>query len=353
VLKRSWASVGFTVVLFICTGVWAQAAGSGAGLQKPSPSGAVGDITTKADVEEDWSTPSLKGSDLRPIPPLVAEVDRDQLFVREFVRVQWRDGDPIDLYVIRPANNPKPPVVLYLYSYPSENDHFFDQSFCEFLTKNGVAAVGFVSALTGQRYHTRPMKEWFVSQLPESLATSAHDVQMVLNYLETRGDLDMSNVGMFGDGSGATIAILAASVDARIKALDLLNPWGDWPDWVAKSARIPEKERPTYMKPEWLASVAPLDPLKWLPELKTQSIRVRQVDSVIVTPEAARKKMEAALPPQAKLIRFKDQDEFVRSIADGSGFDWIKAQVLNQGQVQTSNAGGTRSDDASGNSIAK
>jgi hypothetical protein len=39
---------------------------------------------------------------------------------------------------------------------------------------------GFVSALTGHRYHDRPMKEWFLSELQECLAV-AHDVQLVLN----------------------------------------------------------------------------------------------------------------------------------------------------------------------------
>ena len=36
-------------------------------------------------------------------------------------------------------------------------------------------------------------------------------------------------------GSGAAIAILAAAIDPRLKALDLVDPWGDWPDWLAKS----------------------------------------------------------------------------------------------------------------------
>jgi len=46
-------------------------------------------------------------------------------------------------------------------------------------------------------------------------------VQMVLNYLETRGDLDMSRVGMFGQGSGATIAVLASAVDTLDRLLEL------------------------------------------------------------------------------------------------------------------------------------
>jgi iron complex outermembrane receptor protein len=78
-------------------------------------------------------------------------------------------------------------------------------------TEGGFAAIGFVSALTGHRFHNRSMKEWFISELQEALGTSVHDVPMILNYLSTRGDLDMDNIGMFGQGSGGAIAILAAS----------------------------------------------------------------------------------------------------------------------------------------------
>jgi hypothetical protein len=53
-----------------------------------------------------------------------------------------------------------------------------------------------VSALNGHRYTYRPMKQWFVSELQEALGSSVHDVQMILNYLSTRDDLDMSRVGM-------------------------------------------------------------------------------------------------------------------------------------------------------------
>src|ERR1700734_1539970 len=135
-------------------------------------------------------------------------------------------GDPIDLYIIRPKGIAKAPLILYLYSYPSETDRFRNNEYCARLTKDGFAAIGFVSALTGQRYANRPMKEWFVSELQESLGSSVHDVQMILNYLSTRDDLDMSRVGMFGVGSGGTIAILAAAVDPRIKAIDVIDPWG-------------------------------------------------------------------------------------------------------------------------------
>ena len=105
------------------------------------------------------------------------------------------------------------------------------------------------------------MKEWFVSELQEALGKSTHDVQMTLNYLATRGDLDMNRVGMFGQGSGGTIALLAAAADDRIRAVDVLDPRG-LAGLASPIARRPGKERANYLKPEFLTRVAPLDPVR-------------------------------------------------------------------------------------------
>jgi len=206
--------------------------------------------------QESLSSLSLSDSKLRAAAPVLGEKDEYPEFTRELLQVQWRSNDAIDLYVIKPHGIAKPPVVLYLYSYPSETDRYRDNDYCKRVTSNGYAAVGFVSALTGQRYHDRPMREWFVSELPESLTESVHDVQMILRYLSERGDFDMGRFGIFGNGSGATIAILVAAVDPQVRAVDAIQPWGGWPTWLAKSSLIPETERATYLKPEFLASVA-------------------------------------------------------------------------------------------------
>jgi hypothetical protein len=277
---------------------------------------------------EDMSTPSIEGSELKAMEPVTMNQSTiDKAYSEEVARVQWRPADGIDLYIVKPEGVKNPPVILYLYSYPFEMDRFHDHDFCKFLVKDGYAAIGFPSYLTAERYHDVPMKEWFVSDLRQSLASTAHDVQMILNYLDTRGDLDMNRVGMFGDGSGASIAILAAAVDTRIKTLDLLDPWGDWPDWIAKSTRIPENERADYMKPEWLAKVAPLDPVKWLPQLKTQKIRMQFIKTVLVTPQMVQEKLEAAAPANAQIVHYDDAEAFKKAIDGGTGFDWIKQQM--------------------------
>ena len=92
---------------------------------------------------EHWDDLSLHGSELRPEPPVVGQVDEFPDFTRELVRVEWRVGDPIDLYIVRPAGVVKPPVIVYLYGYPGEAVRFLNNDLCKTVTKRGFAAVGF------------------------------------------------------------------------------------------------------------------------------------------------------------------------------------------------------------------
>jgi len=276
---------------------------------------------------EDWSSLSLANSELIPEKPLLGEKYDHPQFTRELLQVKWRQGDPIDLYVIRPKGVAHPPVLLYLYSYPSETEVFRGDAYCANVTKGGFAAIGFVSALNGHRYANRPMKEWFVSELQEALGSSVHDVQMTLNYLSTRDDLDMSRVGMFGVGSGGTIAILAAAADPRIKTIDVIDPWGDWPDWMAKSSLIPERERPNYLKPEFLKKVAPLDPVVWLPQLKSQHVRLQQVFDDSITPRVAQKRIQAAALGTARISTFETTRKFSAAESGDKLLQWMKDRL--------------------------
>ncbi len=287
---------------------------------------------------EDFSTASLATSHLHPDPPDLVDRDEEPGYISEWITVRWRPDDPIYLYVFRPTRVQKPPVVIYLYDYPAETDVFRDDDWCQRVTAGGYAAVGFVPALNGQRYHSRPMKEWFVSELQEALAKSAHDMQMVLDYLTERGDLDMNHVGVFGVGAGATIAISAASVDSRIKAIDLVDPWGDWPVWIARSEVVPDDERPLFLKPEFLKSVSAFDPVAVLPKLNTPRIRLDQVGQGSSTPEEAKKHVEATLPATAETHRFATFAEFDSMTASGGrAFDWIKLQLKAPESKQAAN----------------
>lgn len=285
---------------------------------------------------------TLDGSHLTALPPLIGERDESPEFTREFLRVEWRTGDPIDLYIIKPANVQKPPVALFLYSFPSDTDRFRSDNYCKTVTKYGFAVVGFVSALTGQRYHDRPMKESFVSELQESLVTSVHDVQMILNYLASRGDMDMQHVGMFGQGSGGTIAILAAAADTRLKAIDVLDPWGDWPDWFAGSSVLQGHDRAQFLTSQFQESVANLDPVQWLPRLNGRVLRLQNTEFDSITPASAKLRVKNALPKGAEFMSYGSLDEYQKHAASGGQIlSWLGSQLSPSGPLSAKSTGPT------------
>jgi len=270
---------------------------------------AVSSLAPEAESQvENWTelNAAKSGLDKSRIKALVLGRSDFPEYTSELVRVEWREGDPIDLYVMRPHGVAKPPVILYLYSFPGDTDRFKVEAWGKSVTKGGFAAVGFVSALTGQRYQMRPMREWFVSELQESLGTSTHDVQMILDYLAGRGDVDAAKVGMLGDGSGGAIAILAATADPRIAFVDANNPWGDWPDWLKGSRVVPESERAAYLKPEFLQKVSVLDPTKYLPHLAPGRIRIEQVAGDAMTPKDVQAKIAASAPSPGNIVQYPD-----------------------------------------------
>ena len=287
---------------------------------------ASGTGVTIARATESFSELTVKGSDLHPEPPILGSREQKLDFIRELWQVRWRPNDPIDLWVILPRGVKNPPVVLFLYGFPTETDRFKNDSYCSRVVQGGAAAVGFVSALTGHRYNYRPFKENFISELPEALASTVHDVHLVLDYLQSRGDLDMNRVGMFGQGSGGAIAIMSAAVDPRLKALDLLNPWGDWPDWFATAPNVPQTERANYLKPNFQKALKPLEPLQYLPQLKSQKLRIQFADDG--EPEKAISSLQAAAPSSAQVIRFATSRRMYNENSGGRLFEWI-AMALN------------------------
>jgi len=278
--------------------------------------------------QEDLKQLAIPGDGLKALPAVPDGVMETAAFTRELYQMQWREDDPIDVYVIRPKGVTKPPVTIYLYGYPVDANRFRNDAFCELVTRGGVAAIGFVPALTGQRYHGVPMRTWFVSELHDSIVKTVHDVQMIVNYAASRQDLDGSRVGIFGQGAGATIAGLAATADRRIQAVDLLDPWGDWPTWMAKSRLIPEAERAEFQKPGFLDPLTQLDPVKWLPALKDRPLKLDDALFESGTPLESKKRIEAALPASAKLQRYETQANFEKNaLADGQLVVWLQRQV--------------------------
>jgi acetyl esterase/lipase len=178
------------------------------------------------------------------------------------------------------------------------------------------------------------MREWFISELQESMGSSTHDVQLLIDYLAARKDLSAEQVGIFGQGSGASIAILSAAADNRIGVLDLLNPWGDWPDWLKTSPVVSEEESARYLTPEFLQRASAVDPATYLPQLNDRKLRVQQIMDDGDTPAAAKDKIAAATPP-GQLIQYPNQAAHREAWLKTGLTGWIASQYGIKSQPQT------------------
>jgi len=142
--------------------------------------------------------------------------------------------------------------------------------------------------------------------------------------------MDMDHVGMFGQGAGGAIAILAAQADPRIKTLDVLDPWGDWPDWLQSTKVVPPDERPKYITQGFLKSVAPLDPITYLHTLKTPNFRFQQMDTDVFTPKSAKDRIAAAVPEQAQVVKYAGPEDLMKAWKISGLSGWIKEQFRQQ-----------------------
>jgi hypothetical protein len=140
---------------------------------------------------------------------------------------------------------------------------------------------------------------------------------------------------MFTQGSGASIGILASAVDPRIKVLDALDPWGDWPTWMASSPFVPAEERAEYVKPEFLKKAAALEPIEWLPKIQAKKFRLQDAVFEPNTPPAAKEKLRAAVPAGATITLYKTTEEFNALVRGQHELEWIRHELRSLPDAET------------------
>ena len=94
-----------------------------------------------------------------------------------------------------------------------------------------------------------------------------------------------------------------------------------------RTSVVPDDERAKYATPEFLARVAQLDPLIWLPKMKAQSFRLEDVRQDPAVPDAAEEKMEEAAPESAEINQFGDRTALFPAVMGGKIFMWLQDKL--------------------------
>jgi hypothetical protein len=84
------------------------------------------------------------------------------------------------------------------------------------------------------------------------------------------------------------------------------------------------------LTPEFLKSVAALDPVVYLPSLKTPSIRLQQTVSEPVTPKIAKERIAAAAPIPAQIVRYMSAEDLLKAWKVTGLSGWIKERMRSQ-----------------------
>ncbi len=124
-------------------------------------------------------------------------------------------------------------------------------------------------------------------------------------------------------------------MDRRIKVLDIIDPWGDWPTWMATSPFVPEEERAEYVKTEFLKKAAALDPVEWLPKIQAKKFRLQDAVFELNPPKSAKEKLRAAVPPHATVLIYKTPEEFNTVVRGKKELDWIQHELRSLPDTET------------------
>lgn len=176
------------------------------------------------------------------------------------------------------------------------------------------------------------LQAWELPRVAFSLRPSALDavsaILLILDYLETRPDVDSTRMILVGTSFGAPLAVIAGGIDPRAAAVAVVYGGGNLGDLIAhnlrRSGRLGRVPIPRIGAGlvGWAAAVAvfPLEPNRYAPLITPRPfLIVSGADDELIPRESVLSLHEAASPPkelvwmESKHLRPK-QEELMRSL---------------------------------------
>jgi 2,6-dihydroxypseudooxynicotine hydrolase len=143
--------------------------------------------------------------------------------INERVAIPYEDGRIIPGILRRPWNTRRPPVVILSPGLDSVKEEL--HTYSTDLLRRGIATLAVDGPGQGESEFDLPLR-------PDYEVPARH----IIDYLETRTDIDATRVGMLGVSLGGFFAVRAAAIEKRLKAVvmlasgyDLAAHWSRYP----------------------------------------------------------------------------------------------------------------------------
>jgi dienelactone hydrolase len=211
------------------------------------------------------------------------------------------------------------PAVLFVHWYgppaPTSNRTQFIPDAID-LAKTGVVSLLIDTPWSRPEYFEERKREGDYARSVQQVK----DLRRALDVLLSFPGIERERIAFVGHDFGAMYGTLAAAVDPRVKFFVFMAGTQSFSDWFLYGPKPPEDE-----KQKFIAEMAPLDPIKYLPKLKMPILFQFAKEDEHVTKERAEALAAAANEP--KTVRFYDADHELNEAARGARLTWLKEQL--------------------------
>jgi dienelactone hydrolase len=222
-----------------------------------------------------------------------------------------------EAYLVAPASGEPGPGIIWFHWYERGNPTSSRTQFLE--EARLLAASGATSFLVQGSF---PWEE-DPDSIAHDVAAIEAEVRMLrtgLTFFANRPEVNPEHLAVVGHDFGGMYQSIFFGADLHLDALVVMAPTARWADWFYRYWGISDSEA------DYLAAMAPLDPVTWLPEADGRPVLLQFASNDQYVPQAVADEITQAAGPTAEARTYAtthELDEAARADRDA----WL-AEVL-------------------------